>query len=107
MAHAVMSASSPTSMRGSAKSALRDQTSLSVTTSRSKLRAHVWQLLKGRLLPPPQCGARKASHGGLLPLKRGLTGFLGPYSASAVFGDEHLIVPISVRVPRSDHSAQA
>lgn len=48
---------------------------------------------------------RNGLHGGLLTLGRGSSGLLGRYSASAVFGDEHLIMPISVRFPRSHYSA--
>ena len=44
--------------------------------------------------------------GGLLSLRRGLPGLLGRYSASAGFGDEHLIMPITVGIPRSDLSAE-
>lgn len=59
-----------------------------------------------------QCGversnrARCAVPGGPLTLEGGVACLLGQYSASAGFGDEHLAMPISVRVPRSDHSAE-
>lgn len=50
--------------------------------------------------------ARIGLHGARLTLGRGLRGLLGRYSSSAVFGDEHLIMPISVGMPRSDYGGE-
>jgi hypothetical protein len=43
---------------------------------------------------------------GFRTLRGGLLGPQGRYSGSSLFGDEHLIMPITVGIPRSKHSAE-
>jgi hypothetical protein len=43
---------------------------------------------------------------GFRTLRGGLLGLQGRYSGSSLFGDERLIMPITVGIPRSKHSGE-